>query len=653
MIISNGKTLSEFTINDSSGNLINNIKDDVLYVKDVVINDVNSYTFVYESINKKWKTWCNVMFIEKCGGYNNSETQELTARRKTCSNWLLALRRIGVWATQHAPDLPITQWQESHCRQLLQDALTNQITITENERYKHKLPLISHGVLDEIFGMLLFSHKLYHQGKLSEGLTISFSKRFREDSLGEILKERKTSYEEWMEGGYFESIPLPIAMMLLSDAISILRSDQTKLLLAYFRHQRTNLAIHPKSLFHNKRFDVFCKNGTLGKSTFTPNYRTLHEVLKVVTGKPVRHIPFSPEIINDHCASVFDACIVIVLTLTGIRISELGSICADDYKLETDGTWVFNSDLFKTNFGLPEIRTMSGLVAEAAETMVGLSYLTKRKRVDCKKLPLFSRNYYISNYRRDNRIEDVKFKGHKTGTLSDRLNVFYSKFLDNHNEVKSECPLIHPHRFRHTFAEFGLRRFDGNVLEAIRQHFRHQAGSYFTHRYMDNKLSAEVKDEIERDYLKELISRIVESENNDLSGPVAVYIKKKAKEQCYLQYEEVAGFVVELADEFEKLVAHEYGFCMVRTETRHLSKCYDKKTQVPMIQNGCFSICSGCPNSLYSTRGNKEEIIRIATSHQNMIDNFPIKVDGITAIESSKAVVKRAGQILDEMELEA
>ena len=321
---------------------------------------------------------------------------------------------------------------------------------------------------------------------------------------------------------------------------------------------------------------------------------------------------------------------------------------------------MFDSELIKTNHGIKEVREMHGMVAEAANTLVELSYISKRGRSNKEKLPLFGRYFYANDFNKNESFRRNR-RSTKENAIRQRLNGIYSHFLERHPEFEEYCSAIHPHRFRHTWAEFALRRFEGNVFEAIRRHFRHSYGSYFTTHYVFGKLTDEVRDQIEKEYLKEILSKLA-TENvqatmddnfkRDLHGKVAYYISK-AMDVTVLTEAEIDDFVDAMAEEFESITAHEYGYCLVRKDMKHLAKCIDKKTQTPVLQNGCFELCSGCINFVSSKCSNKESITRIAVSHQNMIANFTnLMGDSVksSAIDTSRQTLKRAEEMLDEME---
>lgn len=625
----------------------NSLSNDILYLTDILTGKEFPYNFNLDNVNPEWTAISKIIFIEKFGGYDDIENQTLAGRNGTAKGVYVAIRRFLTWASEHKKDIPLTQWKEEDCRKLIRDTISDRIIINEKEDAIKTPQLLGRGPVNNIYNILKFVRDSYLIGKISDGFSFDLPENFVQKSVSDILADNNSNYEDWLKGNGWSSIPISISMMMLSDAIDTIRSPTAKLLEAYFLHQRSESKCTIKGIFHSNIFDKVCS------LTSTPHrlkhYQLLKDSLEKSTGNPISSFPMDHEKLNTHCNEIFDSCLIIFLLLTGVRISELIEISADNYNQEIDGTWVFSSDLIKTNFGLSEVRTMSGLVAEAFSTLINISYVTKSNRPDAQSIPVFGRYFYSSDYNTNDSILDKPRTTSENG-IRERLNVWYAKFLDrNIDEFSDLCPTIHPHRFRHTFAEFAVRRFDGNVLEAIRQHYRHQAGSYYTHSYTDNKLSEEVKNSIERNYIKELLEQAVTgASSDDFAGPAAAYAKRMAKNVNYLDPTEIDDFINDLSNEYESLVAHEFGFCLVRKDTRHLAKCLDKKTQIPILENGCFNLCSGCINAMHSKKSNKESITRIALSHQNLLDNFPIK--NTAAHKESQAVVKRANIILSEME---
>ncbi|MAP20742.1 MAG: hypothetical protein CL582_07355 [Alteromonadaceae bacterium] len=501
-------------------------------------------------------------------------------------------------------------------------------------------------------------------GKLGDGISIQIPKHFLRDASEPVLTKYGVAIEDWLKGGSFGAVPLVLAMTMLQQAITVLRDPYTQFLKEFFKLQRERGFV-VISLTHCQGFSDYCNGDTGLKAGRTKklleNYESIKALLEKHCTENGRYFSIVQRDITAQCCSVYDACTLIWLSLTGIRVSELVSICCDDYETNPDGTWTFKSELIKTNQGFAEARELSGLTLEAAETMVALSYITKRNREDGQRLALFGKYFFASDTNRDNNIPQNKCRGNNVATVRSLIRTQFESTLKAHPELQGECEKVHPHMFRHTWAEFALRRFDGNVFEAIRRHFLHSYGSYFTTHYTFNKLKEEVKDSLERRYLNEIITRIATESaeafkdpnfKRDMTGKVVNYVSR-AMNLHVIEISEINDFIDAITDEFESIVAHEYGYCMVRKDMRHLAKCYDRKTQMPLLENGCFALCTDCPNFAVSAKDNKEFIIRTAISHQNMIEaqeklwgkNLKSK-----AVDASRKVIKQADAILDEME---
>lgn len=643
---------------DNNTKLLNTLKGNELIIQDSVTMDLHTFNFSHPKISSEWTFWMKECFVNLCGGWNSSELQSLSARVNTAKGWRNSLLRIGVWATSNSYGTPMSQWDEVKVTEMMIEALNNKIEWTEDR----DIAPLGRGPIEQLFTTISKTRNFKTKGELSDGIMFDLPDNFLEEIFKAPLKKYGLTYHEWLSSGGWESIPLPVAMAFLSDAIDMVRSTKTKFLIDYFNFQRTEDRVSTRTIFSHHQFNHFCSTGEykINRNGAKEKAAKLKEIIEKHYNDASTGFPFKHKEIHDHCDDVYDACMVIYLCLTAIRLSELSSIDADDYDIETDGTWVFKSSLLKTNMGIKESLEMSGLVAEASNTLMALSYVTKRKRKDGKRVPLFSR--YLSKSDCGDKLGTRhSMRSEKEHTLRLRLNRFYEKFLEKRPEFKEICESIHPHRFRHTWAEFALRRFEGNVFEAIRRHFRHSYGSYFTTNYVFNKLTDEVREDIEGRYLKEILTRIVtedlqatlnEDFKRDLVGKVANQVSK-AMSSTILTEAEIHQFVEELSDEYESILAHEYGYCIVRKDLKHLAKCVDKKTQTPILKNGCFEICSGCVNFLASEKSNKESITRIAVSHTEMIASFKnIFGDNVTstAINASKKTVKRAEEILNDME---
>ncbi|TWX67153.1 site-specific integrase [Colwellia demingiae] len=639
---------------------INDLSSEILFVTNDKVSAADDspkiceFEFNSEKLNMSdlWLSNFKTLFIQKCGGVDVN-TRQITCNINTAKAYHSNLRRIFIWASMNKPDTPMRNWTEEDCQKLILSTLQNQIDFyiegSIAQRNCENIEILGHGPVESLYSLLLDSRKLYLKGMIYDGINVTLPKTFLMSTVEPILKDHGIVPHEWREGNGWDSLPIVNAMLNLGHAIEVIRSEETKLAVAFFKHQQSVNSISHLQLFNNGFFEEFCAspfitpNGRKRKVGVVKAYTALKKLFESILGYEVVGMPFNYEELVQTIRRIYGAALTIFLSLTGIRISEVSSIYADDYKQESDGVWVFKSDLVKTNYGLTEVRTMSGLVAEAANIMVEVSYTQKVRRDDGIRPPLFAQMH-------QSRFKTTKkFTCASENTLRSILSNHYSLSIEKYgSQFANVCNHLHPHMLRHSFAEFAIRRFDGNVLEAIRQHFRHAYGSKFTKRYTDNKLTEEVSEEIERDYIDELVKRMAFDDIDDaFVGHLALFIKRKVKDVAVIEPSEVEELLKEVSESIESIEVHEYGICIVIKETKGLSKCLDKETQSPNIENGCFKLCSGCLHNVSSKNSNKEEITRIVISHQEFLKEFPIKT---RAHSVSKEVVKNGTKILDEWE---
>jgi hypothetical protein len=655
---------------NDSPKLINKLTDDVFKLTDNVSGKVKDLDVAFPDANNYWRTWGRQLMINVCGGYVSPNTQALSARHSTVKQELSKIKKLTAWATSHHPDRPLTQWGESECSAFVNALAFNEIEVTGNaERFKAQ-ELLAFGTINKNLTLLKTTGTYYRKGLLNDGLLVHLPKDFTQTVLKQQLIDSGVDYVAWLKGGSFARFPLEISILLLSEAIEILRSPTTHLLQAYFRAQRGEFKLNPYNVFFigrkgsEPRLKQYLNGEVLsnfqgGKqdlnSTIPHFVSQVEEEYAKLQGldKP---LPFSDiftfkgnEHVSDLCVEVYVACMIVFLCLTGIRVDELSNVDAEDYDIKADGTWMFRTNINKTHFGLSEMRSMSGLVAEAAMILSDLSYVTKRGHTAEDRTPLFGQCFKAVHF--DKALSDIKTKrlGIGTGNMRTHVQIFYEILIKKHGEhLRQICESINPHGFRHCFAEFAIRRFDGDVLEAIRQHFRHRVGSAFTSSYTDDKGFDDIRQGAERRYIKELLHRMVGEDAGDFTGAMALHVRREVSKMAFRTPGELDEFLNDLSNDFDSLTPHEFGFCLVLTETRHLSKCLDKKTGVPNLLDGCFELCSGCHHSFRSNKSNYDSVLRNVLSHEDFLERFPLK--NSQHFKVSEKVVERGNKILDAME---
>ena len=198
---------------------------------------------------------------------------------------------------------------------------------------------------------------------------------------------------------------------------------------------------------------------------------------------------------------------------------------------------------------------------------------------------------------------------------------------------------ITPHMFRHTFAEFALRRFDGNVVELIRLHFRHHYGSFMTYEYTGNKQHESEWTKLVDNYLVELVERYI-SNGEELLGQMGKTIKAMADKYTHLSPQEAARRVKEDFGSFT-IKPHEYGFCMLRTATAAQAACWDKKLKLPKPEDATVNMCARCIHRL-TLESQIEDVKRIGWVMQERAKAFNEIDAEFASLFSDEIAVARA-----------
>jgi len=474
----------------------------------------------------------------------------------------------------------------------------------------------------------------------------------------DVIDNNGDDYGSWISGGTWGRVPVELSMLLLHHCLTVIRSKRTVILRTMYTAGRNGpQSIYPPAVITRITPELTFRaiNRRLKNDLERHPHSTAHlKYPELLHAADTQLCAFESQADNlkcwpfqtqasyvDQLKEVYTACFIIFLTVTGARWSELRQLKSDSIYKNDQGNYKFISPIEKTNFGIETVRDITGLAAEATDVLLDLSKSDKGLVGQC----LFECEMLFSKKNLEPRywsLTDIH------GTTVDALNVFFKNFLGVYQEFNGLHTHITPHQFRHSFAEFALRRFDGNVFMALRNHFRHSFGSYMTHRYTDRKIIE--KDEpvnLDREYIGELIMRYVDN-NEMFHGPVGKFIRDQVDELKIRSIDDAQ----ELIDQFDdSLEAHEYGFCIIRSETRTLSKCWNPKTGLPEVKNANFQLCSGCANRL-SLDNQKEDIERLGFSSKGHLDYF----DEIGVVLNDQyrselnSVIKNATSILSEWE---
>jgi len=558
------------------------------------------------------------------------------------SKFLIFNQKLLTYAEQHHPDMRLNEWAQWDIDKFIMALLFSKSDSATRTIKAAGSKLISKKVFDRYLLEIDRNHKRFTKGMM-DGFQFPVHRNRVFSDAQKLILETNDDYADWLDGGTWGRVPLEVAMLLLQHCISIIRSPETILLLTMYEVSREcENAPYPASMANvlSDHLSFRVKNGAF-KHELQPHFRINIHINhpKLLSALDMKLKEFSSEGVElkdwpflsqgeyvSHFKRVYTASFVIFLTITGARWSELIQLSANSIVKEPDGKYVFISGIEKTNHGIETVRDITGLAAEATDILLAMSTSDKVKGGDS----LFTGQMVFSNKEFEPRTWSLV--GSHT-TTKNNLNSLFSEFLSAYPLFEEIHSNISPHQFRHSFAEFALRRFDGNVIAAIRDHFRHSIGSYMTRRYTDRKvIEKDFPVNLNREYIGEIIMRYIE-DKEVLHGPVGKFIRQRINEIDIASPQDVQ----DLIDEFEDdLVVHEYGICLIRHKTKALSKCWNPKTATPETTNSNFRLCSGCANRL-TLDCQKENIERLGFSAQGHLDFF--EKSGIPMNPSYKAAI--------------
>jgi integrase len=477
-------------------------------------------------------------------------------------------------------------------------------------------------------------HKTYQTGLILDGPEYRINSSALLNHLTQIMVHSDINVTDWAQEGSHGSIPFVIANLLLVDAIEIINSEKCKQVLAYFNVFRSaKLPGAAKILwaFHDNRPKRF-RNTTDEHILFNRSAREeqdtyecvdkvlapLHQALKEISGDNYS-FPWATyrKFITDY-NQIITAAYVIFLSLLGKRgPSEILTLRACDVSLTNEiNQGTIRAANHKSHGGARITQGVSSFITDAYNTLIRCSYIEK----EGTDLPIFSTLPLINNiYKQQREIS--------SGYSVDLLQKYYEDFIARASNKVDFCirtlhPNIGSHQFRHTFAEYALRRFDGNVEELLRQVFQHGSNHWWIKRYTADKLDDETAQRLNREYIQELIPRAlrdIESDEQDFVGGMAIFIKTNiAPKAHHLTPKEFEKYVVDLSDQFT-LTPHEYGWCMLLSEYSNQARCTIDGIN-PFPQGTDCEKCNKCMHFMASRSSHLSTQKMIAISHIDFLE---------------------------------
>jgi integrase len=348
---------------------------------------------------------------------------------------------------------------------------------------------------------------------------------------------------------------------------------------------------------------------------------------------------------TNFCRFVGRACLTILLSLSGHRLGELMSTQSTHWEYRNEEMFV-KEEIEKTLDSISIPRHFSRLCETAAKTLWSLSYVN----VDMYSVPLFHRGHSSTLAKIICKGGNVQqwiytYAALNDNTLREWLNDYYNyHIIPLCPEIKYVHPEINPHQFRHSWAEFALRRFDDNVEPKIREHFLHKSFGA-TRKYTDGKLKESVRYSLEHDYLYDIVNRIDQNPlRKEFMGPAYLRVKKELQKLKILHLNDADAYIDEIVQSVESFLAFEWGFCVLFKDSKNNAKCHDRFTGFPNPHGrGSVKLCTNCPNSMNNLT-QRDALIRIAYSHTYIVENHPIKAIG----ELSADIIRQIERRLEE-----
>ncbi len=327
-----------------------------------------------------------------------------------------------------------------------------------------------------------------------------------------------------------------------------------------------------------------------------------------------------------------------IMLTNGARKSEVNRLQLSDFKEVTHRESEYKSYIHKTMKGLPTIRSISGYVHDLAKKVIDIGLV---KRSD-ENISLF---YTLPSKSRNDKYRDRGYFFNRSYQL------FLNSLPENEaRQIKDDLPSVRTHQGRHSFFGYALRIGDLNTYEAIRKHARHEFMSFMTGHYTEGKLSEQEKRSLEREYITEIVGRIVNKEEHGYFGPML-----KTLEALITQYidfidgtskAEVQELGERISHSIDRIKINEFGMCFPALKTLEKSMCWDKSTKTPQYDQGStFFNCSGCIH-YFGMKGFIQDIQRHAISISTMLETLPIISKELR--KSYEIELKRAEKLLAE-----
>lgn len=224
---------------------------------------------------------------------------------------------------------------------------------------------------------------------------------------------------------------------------------------------------------------------------------------------------------------------------------------------------------------------------------------------------------------------EPKFGEFLDSTLSDEIKLWLDNIPDNQlteaqvtsvvkNSVLEGLLYPTPHSFRHNFAEFVYRRFDGDIGWMIRSQFKHISKKMWT-AYIRDKDNRLIHEDAKNAVASRILRNYFDKNGTGYSGKIHKYLRRLTRNTKVLTYEEQVDYIERFSvNEIENIKANPWGYCLLKRRTRSQAKCASMGE--PLRHNASLNDCLGCTHNLIQ-ESNIDWLLLSISTHIDVLNN--------------------------------
>lgn len=614
----------------------NNFGDRQFLVKTQKTDSLKLISFDWDCDNNK-RQWAQQTFLKQSHIIHDQRGEPILVTSLTSAhNASMTLKRICEYWEKYHPTKPLWNWSRHDIMQLLR------ANLIKTPKAIDGVSFYSYQTLSTLTSAVNKAHKGKLLGQINDSFSMDITVKLKKEAAEPILTKYGITYGEWMKGISIPAVPFSIASFLLARSISILEAEKTRIAVCVYTAWRTNPS--------TDIIDWFRRADNSGDIIERCNQDSSHRqaLITALNDANLGHLKRLPWAtageLTAWCNHVSTAGLITLFIQSGHRYAEVLSARSNERGRVGKVALIYET-LDKSLGGLRVLRPIPRLSETAVDTLWNLSFIDPRQH----PLPLAHRagllptcRSIVTSHLESNWVEANT--GFEYQTLTARINKFY------HEEVLAFVPAaqqIHPkitfHQFRHSYAEFALRRFDEGVHEKLREHFFHQ-DSHTTQIYELKKLDDEVRAIVEKGYLFELIGKIGDGLlEGRFWGPAYSRLKNEVEKLKILHLGDWQEYAHDLVANIERIAAFEWGYCVLFSSSKVDAKCHDPVTGLPEVEGSASAgRCVYCPNNMGNSI-QKGNLIRIAIAHSDVASRHPIKAIGKLSEDIAEQISRRIG----------